>query len=84
MPDKVGMGEKAQCTGVYMSILSPFPTPHGAARGFFNSLLGLDAAHANLATAYECFLPQAVKTCACTTIATGTPRRSDRDEENQE
>jgi hypothetical protein len=23
-----------------MSILSPFPTPHGAARGFFNSLLG--------------------------------------------
>jgi hypothetical protein len=24
---------------VYMSILSPFPTPHGAARGFFNSLL---------------------------------------------
>jgi hypothetical protein len=25
---------------VYMSILSPFPTPHGATRGFFNSLLG--------------------------------------------
>jgi hypothetical protein len=24
---------------VYMSILSPFPTPHGAAIGFFNSLL---------------------------------------------
>jgi hypothetical protein len=39
MPDKAEMGEKAQCTGVYMSILSPFPTPHGAARGFFNSLL---------------------------------------------
>jgi hypothetical protein len=41
MPDKAEMGEKAQCTGVYMSILSPFPTPHGAARGFFNSLLGV-------------------------------------------
>jgi hypothetical protein len=56
MPDKAEMGEKAQCTGVYMSILSPFPKPHGAARGFFNSLLvkslplllllGLSPAHA--------------------------------------
>jgi hypothetical protein len=40
MPGKAEMGEKAQCTGRRMSILSPFPTPHGAARGFFNSLLG--------------------------------------------
>jgi hypothetical protein len=39
MPGKAEMGEKAQFTGAYMSILSPFPTPHGAARGFFNSLL---------------------------------------------
>jgi hypothetical protein len=39
MPGKAEMGEKAQCTGLYMSILSPFSTPHGAARGFFNSLL---------------------------------------------
>jgi hypothetical protein len=34
------MREKAQCTRQYMSILSAFPTPHGAAREFFNSLLG--------------------------------------------
>jgi hypothetical protein len=33
------MGEKAQCTGLYMSILSPFSTPHGTAGGFFNSLI---------------------------------------------
>jgi hypothetical protein len=32
--------KKRSVPGLYMSILSPFPTPHGAARGFFNSLLG--------------------------------------------
>jgi hypothetical protein len=40
MPGKAQMGEKAPYTGLHMSILSPFPTPHGAARGLFNSLLG--------------------------------------------
>jgi len=40
MPGKVEMGEKAQCPGSYKCILSQFPTPHGAAREFTNSLLG--------------------------------------------
>jgi hypothetical protein len=49
MPGKAEMDEKAQCTGVYMSILSPFPTPHGAARGFFNSLLSeVESLHGNI------------------------------------
>jgi hypothetical protein len=39
MPGKTESGEKAQCTREYMSILSRFPTQHGATRGFFNSLL---------------------------------------------
>jgi hypothetical protein len=39
MPGKAQMGKKAQCMEQSMSILSPFPTLHGAARGFFNSLL---------------------------------------------
>jgi hypothetical protein len=39
MQGKAEMDEKAQRTGRCMSILSPFPTPHRAARGFFNSLL---------------------------------------------
>jgi lipid-binding SYLF domain-containing protein len=44
MPGKAEMGEKAQCTGLYMSILSPCPTQYGADRGFFNSLLATDIA----------------------------------------
>jgi hypothetical protein len=35
-----GKAKKRGVLGLYMSILSPFPTPHGAAGGFFNSLLG--------------------------------------------
>jgi hypothetical protein len=30
MPGKAQMGKKAQCMEQSMSILSPFPTPHGA------------------------------------------------------
>jgi hypothetical protein len=41
MPGKAESGEKAQCTCEYMSILSRFPTQHGAAREFFSSLLGV-------------------------------------------
>jgi hypothetical protein len=41
MQGKAESGEKAQCTWEYMSILSRFPTQHGAARDFFNSLLAL-------------------------------------------
>jgi len=46
MQGKAESGEKAQCTWEYMSpgrldALSRFPTQHGAARDFFNSLLRL-------------------------------------------
>jgi hypothetical protein len=39
MAGKAKSGSKAQRTRTYVSISSRFSTPHGAARGFFNSLL---------------------------------------------
>jgi hypothetical protein len=55
MQGKAESGEKAQCTWEYMSILSRFPTQHGAARDFFNSLLDAPPAgqiHCAQATTY--------------------------------